>query len=178
MRPYKSDPGDRLSKRRKEHLAFSERLTWLAQVVEGKELNVLPKQERVGYGVSGGELLATRAVFRQMLTRFSCIAHPGVASNAPGSLDIFPSRFRQSDWRGRPSHIVARASPPASRIEAGCIFSRNDIVDGSTHTGIPAGTNRRLHTHAPEGRSDNRPALQLQRRFRTILNRPRPGGAG
>ena len=24
-----------------------------------------------------------------------------------------PSRFRQSDGRGRPSHIVARASPPA-----------------------------------------------------------------
>jgi len=34
---------------------------------------------------------------------------------------------------------VERASPPASRIEAGSIFSRNDIVDGSTHTDIPEG---------------------------------------
>ena len=30
----------------------------------------------------------------------------------------FPSRFRQSGGRGRPSHIVARASPPASKFFA------------------------------------------------------------
>src|SRR5262249_15371873 len=81
-----------------------------------------------------------------------------------------------SDGRARPSHIVARVSTPASRIEAGSIFSRNDIVDGSTHTGIPEGANRPLHARAPEGRSENRPALQ--RRFLTILNRARPGGSG
>src|SRR6516164_7100055 len=28
----------------------------------------------------------------------------------------FPSRFRQSDGRGRPAHIVARASPPAPNL--------------------------------------------------------------
>src|SRR5215468_6941682 len=69
----------------------------------------------------------------------------------PWSLDIFPSRFRRSDGRGRPFHSVARASTPASRIVVGGIFSRNDIVDGSTHTGIPEGANRRLHTRVPEG---------------------------
>ena len=102
----------------------------------------------------------------------------GLGLTASRSLEFgqFQSRFRQSDGRGRPSHIVAQASPPASRIEAGSIFSRNDIVDGSAQTGIPDGANRRLHTRAPEGRSENRPALQ--RRFRTILNRPRPGGSG
>src|SRR6516165_7434024 len=84
----------------------------------------------------------------------------------PWSLDIFPSRFRRSDGRGRPSHSVARASTPASRIEVGSIFSRNDIVDGSTHTGIPEGANRRLHARFPEGCSENRPPLQ--RRFLRI----------
>jgi hypothetical protein len=33
----------------------------------------------------------------------------------PLQFGLFPSRFRQSDGRGRPSHIVARASPPAQR---------------------------------------------------------------
>ena len=99
----------------------------------------------------------------------------GLTASRSREFGQFQSRFRQSDGRGRPSHIVAQASPPASRIEAGSIFSRNDIVDGSTHT-VPEGANRQLHTRAPEGRSENRPALQ--RRFRTILNRPRPGGSG
>src|SRR6516165_12237842 len=52
------------------------------------------------------------------------------------------------------------------RKSASRVFSRNDIVDGSTHTGIPEGANRRLHTRVPEGRSENRPALQ--RRFLRI----------
>src|SRR5262245_56768086 len=182
MRPYKSDPGDRLSKRCEEHLAFSECLTWLAQVVEGKELNVLPKHERVGYGVSGGELLATRAVFRQMLTRFSCIAHPGVASNAPGSWTFFQAVFgnltggtaRPTLWRGRPR--------PRPELRLGASFQGTLSLTARRTPASPraltAGTNRRLHTHAQEGRSDNRPALQFQRRFRAILNRPHPGGAG
>src|SRR5262245_40697922 len=32
-----------------------------------------------------------------------------------GGVWPFPSRFKQSDGRGRPSHLVARASPPALR---------------------------------------------------------------
>src|SRR5215467_9713550 len=40
-----------------------------------------------------------------------------IVKHALGYRDVTPSalksRFRQSDGRGRPSHIVARASPPA-----------------------------------------------------------------
>jgi hypothetical protein len=51
----------------------------------------------------------------------------------------FPSRFRQSDGRGHPSYIVARASPPAllllnvslsSRLEFGQFPSRFRQSDG------------------------------------------------
>jgi hypothetical protein len=37
------------------------------------------------------------------------------AKNIAMAFANFRSRFRQSDGRGRPSHIVARASPPALR---------------------------------------------------------------
>jgi hypothetical protein len=36
-------------------------------------------------------------------------------ASAPLEFGQFPSRFRKSDGRGRPSHIVVRASPPALR---------------------------------------------------------------
>ena len=47
--------------------------------------------------------------------RFATDAGSGGGRRRPltRSLGQFPSRFRQSDGRGRPSHIVARASPPA-----------------------------------------------------------------
>src|SRR5262249_1187283 len=57
----------------------------------------------------------------------------------------FPSPFRQSDGRGRPSHIVARASPPAlSRCERAATggasasppsFSRASVTGCETHSG-------------------------------------------
>ena len=42
----------------------------------------------------------------------------------------FARRFRQSDGRGRPSHIVARASPPAERPRSG--QGGSTIVDPPT----------------------------------------------
>src|SRR5215468_6131079 len=94
----------------------------------------------------------------------------------PWSLDNFQAVFgnltgedaRPTLWRGRPR--------PRPELKLGASFQGTISLTARRTPAIPECANRRLHTRAPEGRSENRPALQ--RRFRTILNRPRPGGLG
>jgi len=69
-----------------------------------------------------GSLLGSRLRGRDCLTTllgrwFVAVRNQleGRRLRRPLEFGQFPSRIRQSDGRGRPSHIVARASPPAER---------------------------------------------------------------
>ena len=125
--------------------------------------------------MSGEELLAAPAVFRQCLPDYFLLRIRALQA-MPLGLANFQAVFgnltgedaRPTLWRGRPR--------PRPELKLGASFQGTISLTARRTPAIPAGANRRLHTRAPEGRSENRPALQ--RRFRPILNRPRPGGSG
>src|SRR6516165_9637902 len=72
--------------------------------------------------------------------------------NGPPAFGQFPSRFRQSDGRGRP-YVLALLTP--TRLAYGRGVGK---TDGASACPTKPWRSR-------ERRSDNRPALQLQRRY-------------